>query len=713
LKTPVILRVYKSNQLKEVRQFDLDQIVIGHESDVQLDLSDEAVSPIHCLIELREGGYFISDLGSKTGTYKNGQPVLDEQLNSGDEIIIGPFKINFFVGIPKPKTGAVTSSPATSHSTSSSSTFDPDKTQLIDSHKVAEPVVAAPVATQKPAPAAAPASTAVKSSKPVPSPAQEVKASVVKPELRPVIRYESKTKKRKKVSFAPPSDIKDLGTVLKPTKGPVVELIVAWKERVLTTYHFKNKSVVRVGSTANEQLQFHGAKLPQGWPLIEIGSTVKINLHPEMNADLVTAQGGQDLAAMLNSGKATKSAQGHQLRLDQNEVLHTTLPGGQLNLYFRFVPQTPSVPLAPMFLTGTELAGVVLSLIVSAVLAFYIAAVSPQEDQKKEEDITRVAQVIFNKPPEPVVKTPPPPKVPPVPPPEVKPPPPKQPEKAKVSDQKREQQVKGAPTNQQKAQQAAQAQRANEVAPIPNSQNRPKKFTSTKQGGAVKLGQNAGANAQSANKDVSKIGLFGAFGGGGIRNKLDQAYQGAGGILGQAEKASGSSGFAENREGDDLGSKFKDSGAGGKGTATQGIAGIGTKGRSSGMSAYGSTEGFGDKTSVAIEAGGAEESFVGTIDKEAVRRRIKHNINLIRGCYVQELSKLDRGGQRSFDGKIVLTWDIVAGGVAKNVRVKESTLNNRVVENCVAERLASIQFPDPPEGLTAEVSYPFVFRPAQ
>jgi hypothetical protein len=705
LKTPVILRVYKSNQLKEVRQFDLDQIVIGHEADVQLDLSDEAVSPIHCLIELREGGYYLSDLGSKTGTYKNGKAVLDEPLNSGDEIVIGPFKINFFVGIPKPKTGAVTSEPSTNQGA-----FDPDKTQVVD-HAKAVPVTPSPVAKPQSAPTKSAASET--KPKPVSAPAPKAQAASLKPELRPVIRYESKTKKRKKISFAPASEIKDLGSVLKPTKGSVVELIVAWKERVLTTYHFKNKSVVRVGSTANEQLQFHGAKLPQGWPLIEIGSAVKINLHPEMNADLVTSQGGQDLSSMLSSGKATKFAQGHQLRLDQNEVLHATLPGGQLNLYFRFVPQAPSVPMAPMFLTGTELSGVVLSLIVSAVLAFYISAVAPQEDQKKEEEVTRIAQVIFNKPVVNNEKTPPPPKTPPVPPPEVKPPPPKPLDKAKASDQKREQQVKGAPTDQQKAQKAALAQRANEVAPIPNSQNRPKKFTSTKQGGAVKIGDKAGANAQSANKDVSKIGLFGAFGGGGIRNKLDQAYQGAGGILGQAEKASGSSGFAENREGDDLGSKFKDSGAGGKGTATQGISGIGTKGRSSGMSAYGSTEGFGDKTSVSVEPGGAEENFVGTIDKEAVRRRIKHNINLIRGCYVQELNKKDRAGQRAFEGKIVLTWDIIGGGTAKNVRVKESSLNNKDVEKCVADRLASIQFPDPPEGLTAEVSYPFVFRPAQ
>ena len=253
-----------------------------------------------------------------------------------------------------------------------------------------------------------------------------------------------------------------------------------------------------------------------------------------------------------------------------------------------------------------------------------------------------------------------------------------------------------------------------EVAPNPNTQNRPKKFTSVKQGGAVKIGQAAGGNAQSAQpKDVNKMGLFSAFGSGGVRSKLDQAYQGAGDILGNADKATGSTGMGENRDGDDLGSRFKDTGAGGKGTATEGIAGIGTKGRAGGTTSYGSTEGFGDKTSVAIVTGGSEEAFQGSIDKEAVRRRIKHNINLIRGCYNQELNRLDKGGRRLLEGKIVLKWEIVDNGVAKNVRVASSTLNNQAIEKCIAERLATIVFPDPPKDTTAEVSYPFVFKNEQ
>ncbi|MCB0369737.1 MAG: AgmX/PglI C-terminal domain-containing protein, partial [Bdellovibrionales bacterium] len=87
-----------------------------------------------------------------------------------------------------------------------------------------------------------------------------------------------------------------------------------------------------------------------------------------------------------------------------------------------------------------------------------------------------------------------------------------------------------------------------------------------------------------------------------------------------------------------------------------------------------------------------------------------HNLNLIRGCYNKELNRLDKVGRKSLEGKVVLKWDIVNNGIAKDVRVVSSTLGSAEIEKCIAERLATIIFPDPPKGTTAEVVYPFVFK---
>jgi hypothetical protein len=170
--------------------------------------------------------------------------------------------------------------------------------------------------------------------------------------------------------------------------------------------------------------------------------------------------------------------------------------------------------------------------------------------------------------------------------------------------------------------------------------------------------------------------------------------------------------MGENRPGEDIGSKFKESGASGKGIAIQGIQGVGTKGRGSGMSAYGSSEGFGDKTSVAIEPGGSEENFVGTIDREAVRRVVRAHKNQIESCYTRELNKLDRAKRAELSGKVILKWEIVEKGAAQNVKVIGTTLNNKSIEDCMKERLATWQFPEPPAGLVGEVTYPFLLKPA-
>lgn len=701
MRAPLIFRIFKNNQLVGVKQFDQDQIVIGHNAEVHLDLDSDQVSPIHCLIELRDNGYYVCDLGSSSGTFKNGQAVLDEMVTSGDEIEIGPFKIAFFIGVPKPKVAPGASV--------SSETVVP---------AAVIPVVAE---VKKPQPAPMPPAAVVKTEEikvapviPVEIPKAEEKPVITTTPVRPEIRKDRASYKKPKVTktFAPPSEVKDLRSYLKPGKGNTVEVIVTWKERILNTYHFKGNKTVRVNTGAEDtQVALPEGLIPRGFPLLDTKGGLKVNTTNEMTVELVSSAGIQPVEDLARNGKAQRGGQGYSVRVDQNEMLCVTLPGGNICLYIRYVGQAPMVPMIPLMLSGSEMTGLVMSLVMVALLALYISATTPKDFQEnKQEEVQRIAQVIFNKPPPAAspVPTPPPPTPPPTPPkPSPTPTPP--PQKVVVADENKEAQKKGQA--QQKAVKPQVAARASEVAPKPNAKDRTKKFTSTRQGGAIKTGQTAGANAQSSNKDLSKVGLFSAFGGGGSRANIDKAYSGAGEVLGMADKATGTSGSNEDRAGNDLGSKFKDAGAGGKGTATQGIAGIGTKGRGSGQAAYGASEGFGSKTTVAVEGGGFEESFDGTIDKEAIRRVIRAKKHELQSCYERALNTMEKG--KKLEGKIVLGWEIIAKGQARNVKVKSSSLGNTQVENCVRDRLASWTFPEPPPGLVAEVqAYPFVFNPA-
>ncbi len=679
MKSPAILRVFKGHQLKEVKQFDLEQIVIGHQADVQLDLDDPEISPIHCMIELRDDGYYLCDLGSEYGTIKNGQRVLDEKLESNDEIQLGQYKIVFFSGVPKLK---VSTTVASANISKGADTLVPK----IPEFKLNPESISTSAGLSK------------------------VQSSVDPLSSKPRIK-ESKSKNlsQSKKTFAPGSQVGDLKTYLKPHKGASVEILVCWKDRIIEAFHYRRKGFVQVNIESDLSVVLPKGILPNGFKLVELGQGARVFFPSNTQGELVTLDQKFDLGDLQRSGRVQSQGNIFSLKLEQNEIVYLELPNSEIRIVIRFVPMAPKVALVPpLMLSSGEFMGVLIAFAIVTLLYLAVSTMAPANLPPEEEELTRTAQIVFdNKPPPqpafPVEQKPPPEQVQ-----KVIPPPP---QKVQVADKEQAQKKKGQ-AEVASAKKNQTAGRAAELAPNPNAKNNNKKFGSVKQGGAVKVGQKEGANANSQVKDVTKVGLFSAFGGGGIRKQLDQAYSGAGGVLGTAAEATGSVGMGENRAGEDIGSKFKESGTSGKGVAIQGIQGVGTKGRGSGMSAYGSSEGLGDKTSVAIEPGGAEENFVGTIDRAAVRRVVVAHLNQIQSCYTRELNKLDRAKRAELSGKVILKWDIVERGAAKDVRVVSTTLNNKPIEDCIRDRLATWQFPEPPTGLVGEVTYPFLLKPA-
>ena len=677
MKSPLIFRVFKNEQIHVVKQFlDKDQILFGHEAEVDIDLDSSEVSAIHCLVEKRGNQFFICDLGSSQGTFKNGAPVLDEVISSGDEFTVGPFRIIFFIGAPKP-----VHSPKTG------------------SEVVIAPIVPAPVSLVPPSkPAPTPMSTSQVASVSVSSLAKpQIQSQVIGSKgisARGQQYLKSKNRKGSK-TFAPESEVKELRDYIKPGKGLLVEVIVTWRERILNTYHFAPVGIKKLGS--NQDIQIPEGSVPKNWSFLDFTSGVQVRTNSDMKLEVQNAS-------------EIKSLTENSYQLKQNETVFVTL-SNSMQLVVRFAPVAPAVPFeSAAILSSSELTGILAAFIIAALTSLVVAVTAPKPVEK-EEEIERVAQVIFNKPPIPIAKIAPPvippepPKVQETPPPKVKPP--EQPKKIVEAEKQKNAQAKGDPSKpDQKAQKSQSAGRANEVKPK-DPKLKTKMFTSTKQGGAVKTGNQSAANAKSKDPDPTNQGLLAAFGSGGARSKLDKAYSGSGELLGAGEKATGASGFNESRSGDDLGSKFKDTGAGGKGTATQGIAGIGTKGRGTGMSEFGTGVGFGSKDQVAVQPGGAEEEFVGSIDREAVRRVVKSAISAFKACYDREYRK-----NTKLEGKVVISWEIHERGVAQNAKVNKdkSTLGNSTVEECVRARMLTLRFPEPPAGTIAEVTYPFLFQ---
>jgi hypothetical protein len=70
-------------------------VTVGRAPDNDIVVGDPATSGHHGRIELRNGFFWISDLGSTNGTMVNGEPVIDKQLTEGDMIAIGQNTMRF------------------------------------------------------------------------------------------------------------------------------------------------------------------------------------------------------------------------------------------------------------------------------------------------------------------------------------------------------------------------------------------------------------------------------------------------------------------------------------------------------------------------------------------------------------------------------------------------------------------------------------------
>ncbi|MGD9401548.1 MAG: ATP-binding protein [bacterium] len=70
-----------------------DTYILGRHDSCDIMLEDKTISRKHARLEIKDDEAFVEDLGSRNGTYVNGQKVSRKQVASGDSIVIGKFTI--------------------------------------------------------------------------------------------------------------------------------------------------------------------------------------------------------------------------------------------------------------------------------------------------------------------------------------------------------------------------------------------------------------------------------------------------------------------------------------------------------------------------------------------------------------------------------------------------------------------------------------------
>ncbi|MBN8539688.1 MAG: AgmX/PglI C-terminal domain-containing protein [Deltaproteobacteria bacterium] len=708
IKQPIVLRVHKNGALVGVKQFLDNQIVMGRQSDLQLPLEGDSVAVIHCAIENRDGAWFIADLGSESGTKKNQETILDSAIQSGDTIEVGEYKIEFFIGIPKPK------APPVETAVPSVTTPPPSTPLMVSTPPLTRAPLFPPLGTNSREQAVVPESRPAKPaefSRPIDRPTVDIISgsgnleTVAARPIRASVRPHGHKKKGRK-TFAPPSRYQNVKEFVKPTKGSVVEVMVAWRERVIATYSFSEKKIVTIGSkpSCDVPVPVMGSRLRSA-PIVKVDQPATVFILPESTGELVRGQNSQPFSELSRTGRIGRSGELSTLVLEQGELVKMDVGEG-ISIIIRYVSEAPKPLMAPLFdLTTSEITGVVLAMALVAVLSLYMYLYSPTKELPPEAGLDEPLRtaVMLVKP------TPIPPPLPPVeqtkvveiPATPVPTPPPQvvrstpSPVKTEIKQKQTQAQVlTQVKTNPGQAANAA----ANKNKTGPRTQ------TSVKQGGAIKTTDQKASQMQSKPKDVSKAGIFSTFGGGGAQNTLAGSTTGSGELAGLSASATGRSGFNENRTGEGLGSATKDTGQGGTGKSLEGIVGgIKTEGRGGGNAGYG-TGGLGGRVGVKVIPGGEGEAFSGTIDREAIRRVILANYRVIKTCYEKELNRTP-----DLVGKLVIEWDIGEKGAVLRTAVQRNELGNKAVADCLMGRLRMWRFPEPPTNEVVTVAYPFVF----
>jgi pSer/pThr/pTyr-binding forkhead associated (FHA) protein len=116
------------------------------------------------------------------------------------------------------------------------------------------------------------------------------------------------------------------------------------------------------------------------------------------------------------------------------------------------------------------------------------------------------------------------------------------------------------------------------------------------------------------------------------------------------------------------------------------------------------SSGFGGKT-FDMSIGGEDEEEIGGLDKALIAAVVQSNIGQIKHCYERQLIV-----DPNIYGKVVAAWTIDGNGNVSVSNIKKTTMNNKVVEGCIAARIKSWSFPKPKGGGTVLVSYPFLFK---
>lgn len=210
--------------------------------------------------------------------------------------------------------------------------------------------------------------------------------------------------------------------------------------------------------------------------------------------------------------------------------------------------------------------------------------------------------------------------------------------------------------------------------------------------GAIKTSPGPGRGGGSASSGGVQTTLYG-------RGILSAPLGGGGNIYGSGGLGTDGVGSTGKGGGQDGGGQIALYGANGDGTSS-----YGTKGKGGGKEGYGQNTMIGSAGGAPVPLG-REAIIQGGLDSEMISAVIQKNMGQVRFCYEQGLQ-----GDPKLSGRVAINFIIGTSGLVKIADIGSTSLNSKIVEDCILLRLKSWKFPLPEGGVEVKVSYPFLLR---
>lgn len=643
-------------------QFNSDShktIKIGRLQTAQVVLDDPSVARVHAVIELSATEATFIDMGSTQGSLVNGKKEARIKLKVGDTLTIGNTTLVVDV------LGAVQASVPTSPSTQAS---------------VATAAIVTPV--PQVVPAVAPVSTTVANVQGQPTnvapsgpPADASAQHDMEQAREHLVRQVGQSRLR--ASSAQAQEHPSLPTEDAMTRdNRVLELRYYWGEVLLGMNHYTRPKQVTIGETKQSDIFLSSEGLPAGaFPLIRyrddeylLGFTDKMRGEVETPGHMQSFE--QLIAQIGKSDGATKDAElegSYTVKLanDARALLHW----GGATFAMRFVAPPRILPAPWGQNIDLQFVNSSLFSIFGHIAFIVMLALYPHNQDALKVDLfdspDRFASLILE--------------------------PPKETQSALKMLEKIKKQVEEKKTEIQPQEEKPQTQQEKATQALKT----PVKIPTNS---AAAHAQSVADKRQAVAQKFSKLlgggagQLLGGGGGGSLSGTLQN-------VIGTAGNASASGGLAG------LGIRGSGPLTGGGNGSSKGLAGIGTIGKLGGGAAgYGSGVGLGSgKGQGLIDL--ETPTIEGALSADVIKRVINENKNQIRYCYEVELQH-----NQSLEGRIEMHWIIAADGSVSAVNVKDSSIKNANVENCLMRKIRTWKFPQPAGGGVVEVNYPFVFK---